>query len=54
MISPAVLEQPGRWRTVGITFGLAVAAAPPVSLLWPAFLAGSPESSGGLGAYMVT
>ena len=50
MISPAVLEQPGRWRTVGIAVGLALAAAPAVSLLWPAFLAGSPESADALGA----
>ena len=50
MISPAVLEQPGRWRTVGITFGLALAVAPAVSLLWPAFLAGSPESTDALGS----
>ena len=50
MISPAVLEQPGRWRTVGIAIGLALALTPAVSLLWPAFLAGSPESSDALGA----
>ena len=50
MISPAVLEQPGRWRTVGIALGLALALTPAVSLLWPAFLAGSPESSDALGA----
>ena len=50
MISPAVLEQPGRWRTVGIAFGLALAVAPAVSLLWPALLAGSPESTDVLGS----
>ena len=50
MISPAVLEQPGRWRTVGIALGLALALTPAVSLLWPAFLAGSPESSDALGS----
>ena len=50
MISPAVLEQPGRWRAAGIAFGLALAFAPAVSLLWPAFLAGSPESTDALGA----
>ncbi len=50
MISPAVLEQPGRWRTVGIAVGLALAAAPAGALLWPAFLAGSPESTNALGS----
>ncbi len=50
MISPAVLEQPGRWRTVGIAIGLALAFTPAVALLWPAFLAGSPESTNALGS----
>ena len=50
MISPAVLEQPGRWRTVGIAVGVALAIAPAVTLLWPAFLAGAPESTDALGS----
>ena len=50
MISPAVLERPGRWRAAGIAFGLALAVAPAVALLWPAFLAGSPESTNALGS----
>ena len=48
MISPAVLEQPGPWRTVGIALGLALAVAPAVSLLWPAFVTSSPESTDAL------
>ena len=50
MISPAVLEQPGRWRAVGIAVGVALAVAPAVTLLWPAFLAGAPESTDALGS----
>ena len=50
MLSPAVLEQPGRWRATGIVFGLALAFAPAVSLLWPAVLSGSLESAGALGS----
>ena len=48
MISPAVLEQPGRWRSVGIACGLALAVAPAISLLWPAFLVASPDATGAL------
>ena len=50
MISPAVLEQPGRWRAAGIVFGLALAVGPVVSLVWPAFFAGSPESANAFGS----
>ena len=34
MISPAVLEQPGRWRVIGLVLGLAIALSPAAPLLW--------------------
>jgi ABC-type Fe3+ transport system permease subunit len=34
MISPAVLEQPGRWRAIGLTCGFLVLIAPSMPLLW--------------------
>lgn len=45
MISPAVLEQPGRWRSAGLAAGLLLAIAPAVPLLGAALI----NSFGGLG-----
>jgi iron(III) transport system permease protein len=48
MISPAVLEQPGRWRTMGLACGFLLIIAPSMLLLWVVLK--SPASIFGLGA----
>ena len=48
MISPAVLEQPGRWRVLGLAVGFAAVLSPAFPLLWE-FVAAS-ESAFGLGS----
>ncbi len=45
MISPAVLEQPGRWRALGLAVGFAAVLAPAVPLLYE-FGAGSAAGLG--------
>ena len=50
MVSSAVLEQPGRWRGIGIGLGLFVALAPAAPLLWPIVACGELGATTALGA----
>ena len=54
MISSAVLEQPGRWRKIGIGFGLLVALAPAAPLLWPTVAGDQLGATAALGAGFAT
>jgi iron(III) transport system permease protein len=48
VISPAVLEQPGRWRAIGLACGFLLLIAPSLPLLWAA--AGAFPSMSSLGS----
>ena len=49
MISPAVLERPGKWRGIGIGIGLMLAVAPAAPLLWPIVVGGPGAAQASLG-----